>query len=154
MKNLLNYSKIALFLSLSFALISCGGGGDDPTPDPLAEAAALFSGKVATLSSAHTQPNDATVIDFAVDGFTVTITGDETGGTYTSNSTTDDQKAVWPTSGTWTFSNEAGTAITRDGSVPVTISPSATGMTLGLTLTNPESRVNTIEGAWSFTFSY
>lgn len=157
MKNLINYSKFALFLSLAVVLTNCGS--DDPDPiNPLQVASELFSGKTGVLSAAHTQ-SGGTVIDFAVDAFSVTLTAnaDFTGGTYTSNSTTDDQKIIWPTSGSWTFVGTTGTEIMRDGLVPITIAASGTAITTSFTTTdeNSPSRTKEIDGVnWSFTFAY
>lgn len=146
MKRLSNLLAALVFASLVI-FMSCGGGGDDPAPDPLIEVAANFSGTWAPTSVSD--PDGVNQLSTWTD-FRLTVTGTESGGTYTTGSTTPPGfEAVWPASGTWSFADTNGQEISRDGSLSVTSAITATQITLSFTITGA-GRANSINGDWTF----
>lgn len=151
MKKFLNYITAALFLSL-LVFASCGGGdGDDgPDEDPLDIAAAVFSGKQATITANGVKPPAGATGTLDWSALTVTLTGTASGGTYTTTGSADN--TVWPASGNWTFNNDSPTQLLRDGDVVVNITASSTSLVLQFNIDTQSARTSVIEGDWEFTF--
>ncbi len=149
MKRLSNLLAALVFASLVI-FMSCGGGGDDPAPDPLIEVASNFSGTWTPTSV--NDPDGVNQLSTWSD-FQLTISGNESGGTYNTGSTTPDGFLdVWPASGNWTFGDTTGEVVTRDGSLSMTSTITATQLTLTFTISGA-GRTNSINGEWTFVFS-
>ena len=145
MKRLSNLLAALVFASLVI-FMSCGGGGDDPAPDPLIEVAANFSG-----TWAPTRVDDPEGVNqlSTWSDFRLTVTGTENGGTYSTGTTTPAGfEAVWPASGTWSWGDTTGGSVTRGG-VTMTTAITATQITLTFEITGA-ARANSINGEWTF----
>ncbi len=157
MKNLLNYITAALFMSL---LVFASCGEDDPDPqvpdEDLEEIADKLTGST-TVNNVD-KPDDATDLDWSA--LTVTLTGDENGGTYTTTGSAD--PTVWPASGSWVFQGTVGDKILRDNDVVVDIAfspaegtPTSVVMTFDIEQPAATKSVGgVIEGTWVFTLDY
>ncbi|SMD33020.1 hypothetical protein SAMN04488029_1383 [Reichenbachiella faecimaris] len=152
MKHFLNFFKYSLFLSLVVAMVSCGGDDDGDEEDTtLADQAELLVQGTATVSSAKLDGNDGD-IDWA--GFTITFSGNQDGGSYTTNAT-GNQLLVWPASGTWAFGNDTGTVVTRDNDTDMAFSVGATSLELTFDVdTSGSGRVLVVDGTWVFKFDF
>jgi hypothetical protein len=147
MKHLKHITAALVFVSL-IVFTSCGGskGGDESNPakDQAEKIVAEW-----TLA-----PNGAKLESQTEDGwtgFTLTYTGDENGGNFTTtNSASVD---VWPASGSWTFdANDIGTILRNDG-VDIDISAvTASSLTLAFTI-NTSARGSSVDGNWTFSFT-
>lgn len=142
---------------LALALLaSCNSSGSDE-PSPLIGKAEILTSGQATLSSVSI-PNGSNVTSWT--GFTIQFTGDENGGTYTTNAEADlYQTAVWKKSGTWEFGDDEGTVIIRDGNTtePISVknlSETAVEMEFTMTTALSSGRVNVVEGPWVFKFNF
>ena len=155
MNKFLNFFTAILFLSTAI-LISCGGTDGDDDGDVVLE----IDTKGALIASGTASATGITQDGVAVDGwdsFTLTFvysTGTG-GGTYSTTGSADD--TVWPSSGSWSFAKNGedfNTAqIERDGSTTMDLTASATQMTLGFDVVDPNGRLLTIGGKWSFSLS-
>lgn len=149
MKRLSNLLAALVFASLVI-FMSCGGGGDDPAPDPLIAVAENFA---TTWTPTSVSDPDGVNQLSAWSNFQLTVSGSESGGTYNTGSTTPDGfTAVWPNSGSWAFGDTSGGAVTRDGSLNMTSTITATQLTLEFSITGA-GRTNSINGDWTFVFS-
>jgi hypothetical protein len=127
-------------------LANCGNNSDAPLPSKQEEVKAVLTAspwKVNTVS---------------VDGVDKTVTYKDLGITFTGTSFTSvNGAAIWPASGTWTFTSATATAFTRDDGLVVTIQEAtATSLKLGLTWnknTLKTGRTESISGAHVFSFS-
>jgi len=147
MKNYLNYITAGLFLGLT-VFASCGGG-DDPDPvDPLIEVAENLTGTLDEF--VVVKPANATALDWA--NLSLTITGNEDGGSYTTTGSAD--PTVWPASGTWEFNNTAGTEIRRNDDVVIDISINTTTLVMDFSIDQPAARAGVVEGNWKFTGTF
>ena len=151
MKRLSNLLAALVFASLVI-FMSCGGGGDDPTPDPLADELEDLT------AGAWSQSSVTNDISGGVDGtwtnLSVTFTGTTAGGNYTVSGVPDGFSDVWA-NGTWTF-NDSGTVINRTQggvSTPMTASISDTQLTLTFDVIESGARTNGITGEWTFVFN-
>ena len=156
MKRLSNLLAALVFASLVI-FMSCGGGGSDPAPSVEELAAEDLVGKTWTV--------DATTITFNSevpqgdwDNFTLSFSGDATGGTYETDGVPDGFADVWPASGNWSFVlNGAGTSvesILRDGEVSMSSFISEASLTLTFTVDDPSgARTNGLyDFPWTFEF--
>ncbi|UXX79578.1 hypothetical protein N7E81_00445 [Reichenbachiella carrageenanivorans] len=152
MKHFSNILKYSLFLSLVVAIVSCGGSDDDPAPSPdelIAIAEALTKGEASFKSVS--EPTDATELDWS--NLVVKFNGGVDGGTYTTTGSANAN--VWPASGTWTFKDDTGKTLVRDGSTDVTVAVSATELNTTFTVVQPETaRTKVVGGEWSFALSF
>ncbi|MEO9872692.1 hypothetical protein [Ekhidna sp.] len=153
MKRLSNLLAALVFASLVI-FMSCGGGGDDPAPDPLADDLANL-----TVSGGWSNPTTVTTDNGTADGvwttFGISFTGTVDGGTYTVSNVPDGFSDVWA-DGTWTFGNDNGSVITRvQGGVTTDITASIADGSLTLTFDVTESgaRTSGISGEWTFVFN-
>ncbi|MCA4899802.1 MAG: hypothetical protein ACK514_12835 [Bacteroidota bacterium] len=146
------FNSTATRISLSvLALIfigffsSCGSGSDAPTISKQDQVKAILTAspwKVNTVS---------------VDGVDKTITYKDLGLTFTNTGFTSvSGGAIWPASGTWSFTSADATAIKRDDGLEVSIQEAtATSLKLGLTWTKTtigQGRTNSVSGAHVFSF--
>lgn len=93
----------------------------------------------------------------SVDGTDRTVTYKDLGLTFTNTSFTSvNGAAIWPASGTWTFTSTAATAFTRDDGLVVTLQEvTATSLKLALTwnkTTLGPGRAESVSGAHVFSF--
>ncbi|MEP1032863.1 hypothetical protein [Ekhidna sp.] len=150
MKRLSNLLAALVFASLVI-FMSCGGGGDDPAPDPLIAKAENLT--VAWSPTAVNDPDGVNQLS-TWSNFTLTFSGNESGGTYSTGSTTPTGfEDVWPASGSWVFADTDGEVITRDGSLTINVTAlSATQLTLEFDFQS-SARTSSIDGEWTFSFS-
>ena len=67
--------------------------------------------------------------------------------------TTTNGKAIWPASGTWTFTSADGTTIKRDDGLVITVAATSTSLQLSLTWAETTlGRVSSVAGLHVFTF--
>lgn len=151
MKHFSNILKYSLVLSLVVAMASCGGSDDpDPVEDTtLQDVFNLLSAGQASYSSV-TKPSDATELNW--DDLVVTFGGTVDAGTYSTTGSAD--ATVWPSSGTWTFTDATGTKITRNDGVIVNVAVSATTLNTTFTIPEPGARTMVVDGEWNFEFAY
>ncbi len=148
------YLKITFFLALTFFIASCD---DDSTSSvsPLVEKAAMLTKGEATVGTVDI-PEGSNVTDW--EGFTITFKGDEAGGTYTTNADVAKlQTAVWATSGSWTFGDDTGSTIIRDGDLdnPMTATISEESVELEFSQSTPlGARIKVVAGDWGFPFNF
>ena len=136
--------SVLALLSIGF-LSSCGSSSDAPTISKQDQVKAILTAstwKVNTVS---------------VDGVDKTITYKDLGLTFTDTGFTSvGGGAIWPASGSWTFTTAAATAIKRDDGLEVTIQEAtATSLKLGLTwnkTTLAPGRSQSLSGAHVFSF--
>ena len=151
MKHLKHLLAALVFVSL-IVFTSCGGGkGGDGNPNPAADQAEKL---VATWTLAA---NGAKLESQAVDGwtgFTLTFTGDEDGGNYSTTNVALNSEAVWPASGTWSFDgDDIGRILRENDGVSINISSvTATTLTLAFNI-NTAVRGSSVDGNWTFTFT-
>jgi hypothetical protein len=158
-------TKFFAFLAVASLVIfmSCGGGGDNPEPEP--------PGKVTAENLASTvwaPTNGGVTLDgdprTEWSGFTLSFTANSefTGGSYTASGlpTTEFPEAnvVWPGSGTWSFTTNAEgnlnlNEVERQDGVVATINVSETSLTITFPIDDPNARVEAVGGQWSFTFA-
>ncbi len=156
MKKLSNLLAALVFVSLVI-FISCSSdsGGTDPV-DPLVTQAELLAGTwTTTANQVNYQGSPPTDSDWSA--FTLTISGDENGGSYSTEGVPTNFEDVWA-DGTWTFANTSGTKITRDavgnaGAIEITVVVSANSLQLDFNNTGTLGRTAGIEGVWRFTMS-
>ncbi|MEI9919912.1 MAG: hypothetical protein WDO14_14105 [Bacteroidota bacterium] len=154
MKQLNTSSIIKLFLSIALLVMvvivfdSCGGGGNDPGPaeqTPKEKVTAL-------LASGQWKIKSLMIDGVAKSSYPgLAITFGATGG-YSSTGGT----PVWPTSGTWAFTDDTATAFKRDDQVVVTIESIDQGnLKLALDWSQTSlgpGRVTSVTGKHEFTF--
>lgn len=163
MKNILNLTTGALFLALAI-FVSCGGKNKDPEPiDPCQVNADLLTSKTATISKV-TNPS-GTIVTSDWTGFSVTFTGDKSGGSYTTtvgNLTDVSLQNIWAANGTWSFvgtdTNCKTLTVNGGFTAPRSVAISAiTASGLNLSFNVPEAdtgRTVGIPGNWTFEFTY
>ena len=151
MKRLSNLLAALVFASLVI-FMSCGGGGSDPAPDPLIEVSTnLTSTGWANASNIQTDGGEA---DGDWRNFTISFTGNESGGTYDVNGVPEGFEDVWA-DGSWTFGNASGSVITKvQGGVTtdMTATIAAGSLTLTFDVADPSGRTSGIAGQWTFVF--
>lgn len=132
-------------LACLLLLLGCGKGSTtaDPTPADLVKAS-LLSGtwKLQTVTVDGTDKTDTYT------GLTLSFTASSYAST--------NGRVIWPASGTWKFSDDAGTGIIRDDGLSVAInSSSLSNLVLSLTWskTTIGGRAESLKGAHVFTFS-
>ena len=153
MKN--NYPKriaLAFLLIATMAtlihLSGCKGGSSDPTPTPASkqdEVKAILTSPTWKMQSVTVDGTDKTSIykdlslKFSASGFTSTNGG-----------------AVWPASGTWSFTNTDATAVKRDDGLEVKLQEvTETSLKLALTwskTTLGPGRIESVSGQHVFSF--
>ena len=153
MKRLSNLLAALVFASLVI-FMSCGGGGDDPAPDPLQDELDNL-----TVSGGWSQPSTVTTDGGTPDGiwdtFSLSFTGTLSGGNYTVQNVPDGFSDVWA-NGSWSFGNDSGTVITKvQNGVTTDMNATITGTQLRLEFDVTESgaRTSGISGTWVFTFN-
>jgi len=137
-------AALAFFSCIIF--VSCGGDdGGSKDLDPAVEQANKLIGDWALTAATL----DGTAAD-GWDGFTLTFSGDETGGNYSASGAASEE--VWPSSGTWEFDgDDIGTVLRSDG-VEMDVQVSET-LTLSFTIASGSgARASGIDGDWTFTF--
>ena len=133
-------------LLVILALTSCGGGGGDPTPTPVSkqdEVKAKLTSPTWKMQSVTVDGADKTTLykdltlKFTASGFTSTNGG-----------------AIWPATGTWTFTSTEATAIKRDDGLEVKLQEvTDASLKLGLTWSKTTlGRVESVSGAHVFSF--
>jgi len=151
MKKFLNYLTFALFASL-IIFASCGGG-DESEPSELDIAAEELTTATATLVSVSNTSNGATELNW--DDFTITFTGNSAGGTYTTTGVPAEGEDVWPTNGTWTFTEGSnGSSITRQDGTVIGITISDTDLEMSFSYDETIARVKDITGDWVFDMTF
>ena len=135
---------LALLVS-TIVLASCGGGGEELTPEE--KTVELLVGKGSTTKTWSLQSVDVDGVDQTdvYSGLTIKFTE---GGYIATNGGT-----IWPASGTWTFSSGSSTTIKRDDGTTVELL--VTEDTLQLTLTWTKTtfgpgRVSSVSGLHKF----
>ena len=135
---------IALSIIAIVALTSCGK--DNPAPvDPQQEMiealAKTWTPTSITLDGVDQMGNWP--------GFNIQLT---TTKGYTTNSSTDEQKLVWPLSGSYTFPDATNAnKVLRDDGVEILLSNvTATSATLSFTITGRNGRTDGLIGEWVF----
>lgn len=154
MKRLSNLLAALVFASLVI-FMSCGGGGSDPAPTPEEIAAENLVGKTWTVNSSSIT-FDGGVPDGTWTSFTLSFSGDATGGTYSTSGVPDGFADVWPSSGSWDFITNSSNAVTGidRGDVEMTVTLSETSLSLTFTVPNPNNRTAGLYDApWVFTFT-
>lgn len=149
MKALNSVVRQILFPILAIMVIGslshCSSENDTPVPSKQDEVTAI-------LTSAPWKVNTV-----SVDGVDKTIIYKDLGLTFTTTSFTSvNGAAVWPASGTWTFTSSAATAFTRNDGLVVTIQE-ATSTSLKLALnwnktTLSPGKTQSVSGAHVFSF--
>ncbi|WP_425390879.1 hypothetical protein [Ekhidna sp.] len=152
MKRLSNLLAALVFASLVI-FMSCGGGGDDPAPDPLEELAADLT------VSGWAQPSTVQTDDGTADGdwsnFSISFSGTKDGGSYTVSGVPDGFSDVWA-NGTWSFGNSSGSVITKvqNGvTTDMTASVSENSLSLEFDVQESTARTSGITGEWTFVFN-
>jgi hypothetical protein len=151
MKRLSNLLAALVFASLVI-FMSCGGGSEDPPPDPLVEVVANLKG---TAWSPSTVQTDGGAADGDWSGFGINFSGDIDGGSYTVSGVPDGFSDVWA-NGNWTFKNASGSVITKvQGGVTtdMTAAISEGSLSLSFEVAEPSGRTNGIAGNWTFVFN-
>ena len=160
-------SKLFAFLAVASLVIfmSCGGGGDDPDPEPPGkETAEALAATVWSPSQGGVRLDGQERNEWLEAGFTLSFTpnSDFTGGSYTASNlpSTDFPEAnvVWPASGTWSFTTDAEgnlnlDEVERQDGVVASINVSETALTITFPIEDPNARVDAVGGQWSFSFS-
>ncbi len=146
----INIKLSLLFLLAASIISSCGGGGSDD-PDPVPPTAAetntqLLSSGTWKVSSVKVDGVNQTSL---FTGFTLNFTS----STYT----TTNGDPVWPTSGTWSFTNTEATTVKREDGVIISISSiSSSNFVFTLTwdkATFGSGRTSSVKGTHTFTLS-
>lgn len=149
MKDFLNILKYSLFLSLVVTLVSCGGSDDPVDEDTTLEDA--LSNLVGSTSFNSVVVPDGASAELDWSNMTLEFSGTVDGGDYvTTNSA---NTTVWPATGTWEFTDNTGTKVTRDDGVVVTLGLGSQLETT-FTINTSGSRVKVVEGEWQFTFDF
>lgn len=148
MKHLRFVLAALVCLSMTF-FISCGGdggGGGNNGPDPAEEQADKLVSTWSISSNGAVLESD---IVEGWDSFSITITGDGSGGGYTTTGT--GSTDVWPNSGTWMFDGEDIGTVIRDDGVAVAITAlSSTRLTLAFNISSGGTRGASVDGNWTF----
>ncbi len=148
------YFNISILLLALVVISSCSSSDSDDGGAALIEKAALLTQGEASAASVNV-PAGSNVTDWT--GFKITFTGDENGGTYTTNSDTEKlQHGVWKSSGTWAFGDDEGLVLIRDGNadMPISVDISDADFKLVFQMTSPLGRTNVVGGEWSFNFIF
>lgn len=154
MKNFLNYLTFALFASL-IIFASCGGDSSDPEPTDEEVAAEELTSGPATLVTVTNTNNGDEELDWT--DFTISFSGDETGGSYTVTGVPSGGEAIWPSSAdlsTWEFVEGSSSRIIRGDEIEVGISVSETQLVMSFTYDETIARVKDITGSWVFTMEF
>ena len=163
MKKNLNYLATTALIFTLAVFVGCGGGTDTPdTPeeDPCGDNATLLVAGSAAVSTV-TNPNGTNVTsDWS--GFTLTFSGTEAGGSYTTSvsSLADASLAnIWAPSGTWIFSGDNCTGVVISATNlldrSASMSLSATSLTLTFDVDSQDTgRTFGIPGTWIFEFDF
>ena len=150
MKRLSNLLAALVFASLVI-FMSCGGGGGDDGPTIVEE-------KTELISKTWSNPSTATYAggpegDWS--GFSLTI---RASGTYNTSGVPTGYEEVWPSSGSWEFTNDNAARIQRDGNNGITMDYTVAddGSSLSLEFTVPDPSARRISGLygepWQFEF--
>ena len=145
MEKLFKLLTISLFTALLIC-VGCGGGDDDDdtTPETLEE---ISAGKLVTTWTTLTTVKLEGVDIPDWENFTLNVTGNADGGSYSTTGAGD--AAVWPGSGTWTFvEGSNGLKLLRSDGIQIDIVTSAT--TLSLQFDIVEGRTQGITRTWVF----
>lgn len=141
-KSLVGYSAILLLAVASIVQLSSCNGSGDPTAQEIITAKLVGTWKIK---------------DVLVDGIDQSSVFKDFTLTFESGKfTAANGRAVWPTSGTWTFSSDNGTKLKRDDGTEVIIDVTDTSLklTLNWAITALGSgRINSVKGKNVFTFS-
>ena len=142
-----------LFLTCACATLlifaNCGGGGDDPQAEPSAaqKNATLLDGtwKLNSVTNEGNPRDEWT--DFTL---TLSLDDDFKGGNYnTTNIPDEDTEGVWASSGTFTASEDL-TVLTRNDGTKITLTVSASTLSLSFDISESGGRVDGFTGAWVF----
>ncbi|MCV9385258.1 hypothetical protein [Reichenbachiella ulvae] len=148
------YFNISILLLAILIVSSCSSSDSDGGSKALVETAAMLTKGEASAASVNV-PGGSNVTDWT--GFKITFTGDENGGTYTTNADTEKlQHGVWNTSGTWEFGDNEGLVLIRDGNVdmPISLEVSESNFSLVFEMASPLARTNVVGGEWAFNFIF
>lgn len=158
MKRLSNLFAALVFASL-VVFMSCGGGDDPPAPTVEELAAADLTGKTWTVDASSITYN-GNVPDGNWSSFTLSFSGDATGGSYTASGVDTSDSGfsdIWPASGTWSFitSGSNVTGISRSDGIDMTGTISGTSLTLTFTVPDPSTgrTAGLYDAPWAFSFS-
>jgi len=152
-------TKVFIMLALLGVALSFWQCGDDSAPavDPqdeqLTKLSQTWQASAVTFASGGS-PQPVT----GYDNFAITLSG--TAGQSTFNYTVTGRPSgiltPWNGSGTFTFGTDFATTLTRDDGTVVTYSVSATQLQMTFVYTGAGytgSRVNNVNGSWTFTFA-
>lgn len=148
MKHLKHLLAALVFVSL-IVFTNCGGGGGSNDPDPFQQQADKLVGSW-TLSPNSAKLESAIQADW--NGFSLTVTGDADGGTYSTSGVPSGAEAVWPSSGNWVFDENSSGIVVRDGNLDINVTVTTSTLTLGFTF-NSGARTNSVNGNWTFSFN-
>ena len=149
LKHLKHSLTASVFVSL-IIFMSCGDDDKPPTNESPADKQAKLLAFEWDLSANGAKLESAAQSEW--DDFTLTFSGDGSGGSYTSSGA--DAAEVWPASGTWKFGDDNDTIVRNDG-VEIDISSlTSSGLTLAFEIeTSGSNRSFGTEGNWSFEFT-
>jgi hypothetical protein len=127
MKSIKLLMSIMLISAVIVALDSCKGGGGDPEPEPETE-----SERVSKLLTSGTWKLNSLTVDGVAKSSYAGMTIKFTNNTFTSAK----GEPVWPTSGSWSFSDATAKTINRSDQTPINIDAiDASTLTVSLTWT-------------------
>ncbi|MEK6780419.1 MAG: hypothetical protein AABY93_01855 [Bacteroidota bacterium] len=147
-KKIVTAFMLITILATLIHLSGCGGGSSDPTPTPITKQEEVS----AKLTSATWKMQTVTV-----DGIDKTSVYQDLSLKFSATSfTSANGGAVWPASGTWTFTTADATAIKRDDGLEVTLQEvTDTSLKLALTwskTTLGPGRIESVSGQNVFSF--
>lgn len=163
MKRLSNLLAALVFASLVI-FMSCGGGGDDPGPSAGETQAGLFQGSWAVSGD----PIFGDGPEGTWTGFSLSITNAAEGangvwgGSFSATGIPAGYGQVWggsetdtSVSGTWAFASatNVNSVVRSNDNVSITITPSATDLTLQFTVASPARTSGIFDEQWTFQFT-
>ena len=125
MKTVKSTSAIfSLLMAMPFLFLSCSKGSSPAPVTPQSQATALLTSGPWKLQSSSVDGVDQTAL---YNDFTITFA--------TSSFTTTNGRAIWPASGTWSFSGTSTTTIIRNDGVAVQLQLSSTSLVMAIAWT-------------------
>ncbi|WP_420575567.1 hypothetical protein [Ekhidna sp.] len=151
MKRLSNLLAALVFASLVI-FMSCGGGGGNDGPTVVEEKTELLSQQWSVNASKVTYDGGP---EGDWSGFTLTFTAN---GNYSTNGVPTGYEDVWPSNGSWEFTDNQASAIQRDGNngitMDYTVNNQGTSLSLEFTVPDPNARTSGLyDEPWLFEFS-
>ena len=148
MKQLSNLLAALVFASLVI-FMSCGGGGGDDGPTIVEEKTELLS-KEWTVNASEVTYDGGTEGDWS--GFKLTFTAN---GSYDTDGVPSGYEDVWPSSGSWEFTDDNASDIQRDGEIIMeyTVAEDGSSLSLEFEVPDPSGKTSGLYDAlWVFKF--